>query len=108
MSTRRTVIAGASAAVAVAAAAGTWSPDMTSSRTMPVIYVPHGGGPWPWMENRFFGGFSNYDPLRSWLQALPNLPPEPPRAILAVSAHWEEPIPTVSTAAQPGMLYDYY
>lgn len=31
-----------------------------------------------------------------------------PRAILVVTAHWEEPVFTFSTAAQPGIIYDYY
>lgn len=113
MSTRRTVIVGASATVAVAAAA--WSPSMSTPESsnprtpgrMPVVYLPHGGGPWPWMNGNFFGG-GTYDELRAWLQALPNVPPAPPRAILMISAHWEESVPTVSTAANPGMFYDYY
>lgn len=33
--------------------------------------------------------------------------PEPPRAVLAVSGHWEEVDFIVSSAAQPGMVYDY-
>jgi len=31
-----------------------------------------------------------------------------PDAILVISAHWEEPVPTVLGAEQPPMLYDYY
>lgn len=31
-----------------------------------------------------------------------------PRAILMVTAHWEEPVFTFSAAAKPGMIYDYY
>jgi len=31
-----------------------------------------------------------------------------PRAVLIVSAHWEESVVTVSTAESPPMLYDYY
>ena len=34
--------------------------------------------------------------------------PERPRALLVVSAHWEEEVPTLMTAERPGMLYDYY
>jgi len=30
-----------------------------------------------------------------------------PRAVLVVTAHWEAPCPTVSSAAHPAMLYDY-
>jgi aromatic ring-opening dioxygenase catalytic subunit (LigB family) len=31
-----------------------------------------------------------------------------PRAIVVVSGHWEEPIPTVSARSDYSMLYDYY
>lgn len=47
-------------------------------------------------------------PLRRWLEALPSTLPAPPRAILAISAHWEAAVPTVSSAARPPMLYDYH
>ena len=31
-----------------------------------------------------------------------------PDAILVVSAHWEEPVAAVTSAPNPGLLYDYY
>jgi aromatic ring-opening dioxygenase catalytic subunit (LigB family) len=34
--------------------------------------------------------------------------PEPPRAIVMVSGHWETPVPTVNVSPAPGMLFDYY
>jgi aromatic ring-opening dioxygenase catalytic subunit (LigB family) len=71
----------------------------------PTIYLPHGGGPWPWIND--FGGPGAMDALRQFLAGLPDALPEAPRAILCVTAHWEAPSATVSTAAQPGMLYDY-
>jgi aromatic ring-opening dioxygenase catalytic subunit (LigB family) len=49
-----------------------------------------------------------YEGLRAYLAGvLPSLP-APPQAIVVVSAHWEAQVPTVSTAAAPTMLYDYY
>ncbi|MFT5686688.1 MAG: aromatic ring-opening dioxygenase catalytic subunit (LigB family) [Myxococcota bacterium] len=72
---------------------------------LPTIYIPHGGGPWPWLTD--FGGPKAMDALRDYLVGLPAALPQPPVAILCVTAHWEESVPTVSTAAQPGMLYDY-
>lgn len=75
---------------------------------LPTTYLPHGGGPWPWMDPRAFGGPGALDGLRRYLESLPATLPEAPRAILCVTAHWEEPRPTVSAAAAPGMLYDYY
>lgn len=73
---------------------------------MPVFYLSHGGGPWPWME-----GSSRYDTeLLRCLQTLPSLLPEPPKAILMVSAHWESQQGEflVQANPKPSMYYDYY
>ena len=73
---------------------------------MPVVFIPHGGGPWPFVEM----GLPKHEVegLASYLRGVHDLPPEPPRALLVVSAHWEEAVPTVMTTAQPPMLFDYY
>jgi aromatic ring-opening dioxygenase catalytic subunit (LigB family) len=73
---------------------------------MPVVFIPHGGGPWPFVEM----GFPPEDvaTLAGYLRSVRDVPPEPPRALLVVSAHWEAPVPTVMTAEHPPMLYDYY
>lgn len=73
---------------------------------MPVFYLSHGGGPWPWME-----GSSRYDTaLLQCLQNLPNLLPQTPKAILMVSAHWESEQSEflVQANPNPSMYYDYY
>lgn len=71
----------------------------------PVFFLSHGGGPWPWLDGPFREGFAW---LEASLKGLLAQLPEPPRAVLAVSGHWEEPEFTVSSAAQPGMVYDYF
>jgi len=71
----------------------------------PVYFLSHGGGPWPWLDGPFREGFAW---LEASLKALPAQLPERPRAVLAVSGHWEEPGFTVSSAARPGMVFDYY
>lgn len=71
----------------------------------PVFFLSHGGGPWPWLDGPFR---ENFAWLEASLKALLAQLPEPPRAVLAVSGHWEEPEFTVSSAAQPGMVYDYF
>jgi hypothetical protein len=101
---RRAVLAGAAATAAVAATA-TWSTAMSAPKRQPVIYLPHGGGPWPWMQGHPLT--SGTESLRAYLEALPRSMPEAPRAILAVTAHWEATVPTVSSGARPGMYYDY-
>jgi aromatic ring-opening dioxygenase catalytic subunit (LigB family) len=76
------------------------------SARMPVVFVPHGGGPWPFVEM----GFPPDDVARlaGYLRSVRHVPPEPPRALLVVSAHWEAPVPTVTTSEHPPMLYDYF
>lgn len=81
-------------------------PRAAGSR-MPVAFIPHGGGPWPFVDLGF-GSRAEDEALKRYLRELRTLPPSPPRALLIVSAHWEESVPTVMTAARPPMLYDYY
>jgi aromatic ring-opening dioxygenase catalytic subunit (LigB family) len=72
----------------------------------PVVFVPHGGGPWPFVEIGF--PREDVDRLADYLRSVASIPPHPPKALLVVSAHWEEPVPTVMTAEHPPILYDYY
>ncbi len=76
-------------------------------RRLPVAFLPHGGGPWPFVDVGL-GEKSELDALASYLRSVAALPEEPPKAILIVSAHWEEPVPTVLTSERPPLLYDYY
>jgi len=80
---------------------------MTTVR-QPAIFIPHGGGPCFWMESPQPFGPHAWDGLRAYLAGLVASLPERPKAFVVVTAHWEEAQPTVSTAAAPGMLYDYY
>ena len=83
---------------------------MTTHR-MPVAYVPHGGGPWPFVRlgwENAPGYKAEFDSMLAYLQSVARIPPAKPKALLVVSAHWEENVPTVQTHPQPGMLYDYY
>jgi len=68
---------------------------------MPVIFVPHGGGPMPLLGER------NHKKLTAFMKQLPSQLPLP-KAIVVISAHWEESIVNVSSAATPGMFFDYY
>jgi aromatic ring-opening dioxygenase catalytic subunit (LigB family) len=74
---------------------------------MPVAFIPHGGGPWPFVDLGF-GDRREVEALAGYLRELPALTPNPPRALLVVSAHWEETVPTVMTSERPPLLYDYY
>jgi aromatic ring-opening dioxygenase catalytic subunit (LigB family) len=77
------------------------------TQRMPVVFVPHGGGPWPWVDVPF-GDKAELDALATYLRSIPRVPKTTPNALLVVSAHWEEPVPTVMTSDHPPMLYDYY
>lgn len=66
-----------------------------------VLYLPHGGGPLP-----LFGDASHGEMIR-FLKEIPRRLGVP-ATILVISAHWEETRPTLTNAAHPGMLYDYY
>lgn len=73
---------------------------------MPVVFLPHGGGPWPFVDLGMDRG--EVEQLSAYLRAVRALPGSQPSALLVISAHWEEARPTVMSAAQPPMLYDYY
>ena len=78
----------------------------TGGPRMPAIFLPHGGGPWPWVE-------LGLDPrekqeMQSYLEGLAKGLPAKPRAVLVISAHWEAKQPSLMVHPSPPMLYDYY
>jgi aromatic ring-opening dioxygenase catalytic subunit (LigB family) len=77
------------------------------SKRPPAIYIPHGGGPWPFVDIGF-GSKEDWAPLDAYLRAVVRGLPERPRALLVVSAHWEERVATVMTGDHPPLLFDYF
>jgi len=73
---------------------------------MPVVFAPHGGGPWPFVDLGMQPG--EVEQLSDYLRSLRDLPRTAPKALLVISAHWEERVPTVMTNPQPPLLFDYY
>jgi aromatic ring-opening dioxygenase catalytic subunit (LigB family) len=73
---------------------------------LPAVYLPHGGGPWPFVDIGM--PRSEVNAMSEYLRTLAHLAPSPPRALLVITAHWEAPEVTVSTGERPGMLFDYY
>lgn len=71
---------------------------------MPTYFISHGGGPWPWIKDQMPGDWTK---LEESLRDIPRELGIAPRAVLAVSGHWEEPEFTVQTHPNPPMLYDY-
>lgn len=74
--------------------------------TMPTVYLPHGGGPWPFVDLGLSA--SETEPLRAYLRGVPASLPRAPSALLVVSAHWECPEPTLMSHPSPPLLFDYY
>ncbi len=66
-----------------------------------IVFLSHGGGPLPLL------GDPGHAPLVQALQDMAARLPRP-KAILVISAHWEEARPTLTAAAAPELLYDYY
>lgn len=71
----------------------------------PVVFLSHGGGPMPLLGDPGHAGMLKaYAQIKQKLLELPRKP----SALLFVSAHWETEQPTLTSAAAPTLLYDYY
>jgi 4,5-DOPA dioxygenase extradiol len=66
-----------------------------------ILYISHGGGPLPLL------GDAAHQELVARLHNLAQLLPRP-TAIIVISAHWEAAKPTITAAANPALIYDYY
>jgi aromatic ring-opening dioxygenase catalytic subunit (LigB family) len=78
-----------------------------SAQRMPVISLPHGGGPCFFMDWRM-GPPDTWERTAAYLRGIKEGLPAAPKALLVVSAHWEEPAFTVTTRPTPQLLFDYY
>lgn len=74
---------------------------------MPVLYVPHGGGPWPFVDVGF-GSAAETSALSAFIRSIAAVSRQAPRAVLVVSAHWEAPVATVTSSPAPPLEFDYY
>lgn len=82
-------------------------PAPTASHRLPTYFISHGGGPWPWIAEMQASMAPLAASLRGIAAEVAALHGAPPRAVLSVSGHWEEPVFTTMASARPGMLYDY-
>ncbi|MDX1466120.1 MAG: class III extradiol ring-cleavage dioxygenase [Halomonas sp.] len=70
------------------------------STTTDVLFISHGGGPMPLLG----------DPgHREMVERLTEIAGQlrKPSAILVISAHWEAAVPTITSGANPPLIYDY-
>lgn len=66
----------------------------------PILYLPHGGGPLPLLGDR-----DHLEMIDFLHEVTPTL--GTPSAIVVISAHWEEQIPTITSGAKPPLIYDF-
>jgi len=66
-----------------------------------VIFLPHGGGPMPALGDPGHAGLVKS--LQGLQGDITNA-----KALLVITAHWEEQAVAISAQANPGMYYDYY
>jgi len=71
----------------------------------PTFFINHGGGPCFFLDP---GPMRNtWSALEHYLRGFINRLYEKPSAIVVISGHWAERIPTVNVNASPPLLYDY-
>ena len=71
------------------------------TQTAKALFISHGGGPMPLL------GDAGHKQMVSSLKNIASKITRPD-ALLIVSAHWEEQIPTITAGQNPSLIYDYY
>lgn len=72
---------------------------------MPTWFIPHGGGPCFFMD---WNPPDAWKLMEQYLRTAASTLPQRPKAIVMVSAHWLEPVLSVTSGVQPELIYDYY
>ncbi|WP_369809269.1 class III extradiol ring-cleavage dioxygenase [Paraglaciecola sp. MB-3u-78] len=66
-----------------------------------ILFISHGGGPMTLL------GDEGHKEMVNCLQDIATKIIKP-SAIIVVSAHWEETLPTITSGDKPSLIYDYY
>lgn len=78
---------------------------MQAQAPQPTLFIPHGGGPCFFMD---WDPPHTWDEMATFLRSIPSLLPQPPAAIIVISAHWQtRGAIEVTSAANPPLIYDY-
>lgn len=80
---------------------------MTNAKRMPTLYLPHGGGPCFFMDWTM-GPADTWEKMGNWLRTVSLSLPEKPKALVVISAHWEEQVVTINRHPSPPLLFDYF
>jgi aromatic ring-opening dioxygenase catalytic subunit (LigB family) len=76
-------------------------------KKLPTLFIPHGGGPCFFMDPP--AAYPHmWDGLATYLRGIDSSLGVRPKAVLVISGHWENPLPTFNVAIKPGLLFDYY
>jgi len=78
------------------------------AQRQPSLYIPHGGGPCFFMDPMPGLAPDHWDGMAAYLRGIVAGLPQPPSAIVVISAHWEAAPMTVGDAAAHTLLFDYY
>lgn len=79
-------------------------PTRIDSR-MPTLFIPHGAGPCFFMD---WNPPTAWDAMADFLKNVAGALPQRPQAVVVVSAHWLEPVFSVTSGARPELIYDYH
>jgi aromatic ring-opening dioxygenase catalytic subunit (LigB family) len=82
-------------------------PARTSPARLPTLFIPHGGGPCFFMDPPP-GAPHAWDRMAEYLRGIADSVGTRPKAVLVISAHWEAADPTVGSAPNPPLIFDYY
>jgi len=75
--------------------------EISMKKSPSVLFLSHGGGPLPLL------GDEGHKEMVACLKEI-SAKIKKPSAIIVVSAHWEESTPTITSGANPPLIYDYY
>lgn len=96
-------------------------PTLCVAGKMPAVFINHGGGPLPLLGAHLLflieqprsptadaREMTGANPtIANFCRSYPATLAEPPKAILVVTAHWQQSVPTVSTSETHTLLFDY-
>ena len=76
------------------------NPDPDKNTPATIIYIPHGGGPMPLLDETSYRDMNRF--LRDFPQTI-----NKPDTIIVISAHWEEPVVSITSGRNLPIIYDY-
>eukprot|EP01125_Pyxidicula_operculata_P011422 TRINITY_DN3743_c0_g1_i2.p1 TRINITY_DN3743_c0_g1~~TRINITY_DN3743_c0_g1_i2.p1 ORF type:complete len:292 (-),score=62.29 TRINITY_DN3743_c0_g1_i2:1013-1888(-) len=86
--------------------------DAINTNRMPAFFISHGGGPCFFMDSTpgdvFYEMSRGSEPAKWYLNFAKKFVPRKPKAIILISAHWEESVVHITSQPNPKLYFDYY